>query len=609
MNVLNIEHVSKIFGDKKIFDDISYGIHDGDKIGIIGINGTGKSTLLKIIAGEEETDEGQVISQNGLRITYLPQMPDFPKGAIVQDYVADGKWQKDWSTESEARNILNKLGITEHDVPVEQLSGGQKKRVALARTLVNPSDVLILDEPTNHLDNEMVTWLEDYLNRFKGVVIMVTHDRYFLDKVTNKILEISHGKVYSYDANYSGFLELKAQREEMELASERKRQSILRMELEWAARGCRARSTKQRARLDRLEALKAGKTPVKDSSVEMDSIETRMGKKTVEFHHVSKAIEGRTLISDFDYIVLRNQRLGIIGPNGCGKSTLLKMVEGMVAPDSGEIQIGETIRIGYLAQNVPDMDGRQRVIDYIREVAEYVPTKEGRITASQMLERFLFDPAMQYTPVEKLSGGEKRRLYLLKVLMEAPNVLLLDEPGNDLDIPTMTILEDYLDSFSGIVITVSHDRYFLDNVVNRIMAFEGEGRLVQYEGGYTDYLEAKARKGQILETRADMPGSTQAENEPQEKKKSSADTWKQNRKQKLKFTYKEQKEFETIDETIAALEERLEQLDKEMAANATNAGKLRELSDEQQETQQKLDEKMDRWVYLNDLAEKIAEQE
>ena len=323
---------------------------------------------------------------------------------------------------------------------------------------------------------------------------------------------------------------------------------------------------------------------------------------------MSKSIEGCLLINDFDYIVLRDQRLGIIGPNGCGKSTLLKMVEGLVAPDSGEIQIGETIRIGYLAQNVPDMDGRQRVIDYIREVAEYVPTKEGRITASQMLERFLFDPAMQYTPVEKLSGGEKRRLYLLKVLMEAPNVLLLDEPGNDLDIPTMTILEDYLDSFSGIVITVSHDRYFLDNVVNRIMAFEGDGQLVQYEGGYTDYLEAKARKGQTLETRSDMAGSSQNETPEPEKKKSSADTWKQNRKQKLKFTYKEQKEFETIDDDIAALEERLEQIDKEMAVNATNAGKLRELSEEQQETQQKLDEKMDRWVYLNDLAEQIEAQ-
>ena len=608
MNILNIEHIHKIFGDKVIFDDISCGIDQGEKIGIIGVNGTGKTTLLRVIAGEEEPDEGQVITQNGIRISWLPQTPEFPQHMTILDYVAEGKWQKDWSTESEARRMLNTLGITDQNSNMDNLSGGEKKRVALARMLLNPADILILDEPTNHLDGEMVTWLEDFLRNFRGTVIMVTHDRYFLDRVANRILEISHGKLYSYAGDYSRFLELKAQREEMELASDRKCRSVLRMELEWAARGCRARSTKQRARLDRLEALKAGKTPVKDQNVEMDSVETRIGKKTVEFHHVSKAIEGRLLINDFDYIVLRDQRLGIIGPNGCGKSTLLKMIEGLVAPDSGEIQIGETIRIGYLAQNVPDMDGRQRVIDYIREVAEYVPTKEGRITASQMLERFLFDPAMQYTPVEKLSGGEKRRLYLLKVLMEAPNVLLLDEPGNDLDIPTMTILEDYLDSFSGIVITVSHDRYFLDNVVNRIMAFEGDGQLVQYEGGYTDYLEAKARKGQTLETRSDMAGSSQNETPEPEKKKSSADTWKQNRKQKLKFTYKEQKEFETIDDDIAALEDRLEQIDKEMAANATNAGKLRELSEEQQETQQKLDEKMDRWVYLNDLAEQIEAQ-
>lgn len=609
MNILNIEHIHKIFGDKVIFDDISCGIDQGEKIGIIGVNGTGKTTLLRVIAGEEEPDEGQVITQNGIRISWLPQTPEFPQHMTILDYVAEGKWQKDWSTESEARRMLNTLGITDQNINMDNLSGGEKKRVALARMLLNPADILILDEPTNHLDGEMVIWLEDFLRNFRGTVIMVTHDRYFLDRVANRILEISHGKLYSYAGDYSRFLELKAQREEMELASDRKRRSVLRMELEWAARGCRARSTKQRARLDRLEALKAGKTPLKEQNVEMDSIETRMGKKTIEFHHVSKTIEGRLLINDFDHIVLRDQRLGIIGPNGCGKSTLLKMADGLILPDSGEIQIGETIHIGYLAQNVPDMDGRQRVIDYIREVAEYVPTKEGRITASQMLERFLFDPAMQYTPVEKLSGGEKRRLYLLKVLMEAPNVLLLDEPGNDLDIPTMTILEDYLDSFSGIVITVSHDRYFLDNVVNRIMAFEGDGRLVQYEGGYTDYLEAKERKGQSLETRADMNGGTvQGETAEPEKKKSAADTWKQNRKQKLKFTYKEQKEFDTIDDDIAALEERLEQIDKEMAANATNAGKLRELSDEQQEIQQKLDEKMDRWVYLNDLAEQIENQ-
>ena len=599
MNILNIEHVSKVFGEKIIFDDVSYGIHQGDKIGIIGINGTGKTTILKIIAGLEEPDEGQVIMQNGLRITYLPQNPEFPPNATLLDYVADGKWQKDWATASEAANVLNKLGITNHEEKIEHLSGGQKKRVALARTLVNPADILILDEPTNHIDNEMASWLEDYLRKFKGALVMVTHDRYFLDRVTNKILEISHGKLYSYEANYSKFLELKAQREEMEMAGERKRQSVLRMELEWAKRGCRARSTKQRARLERLEALKNGTAPVTDQRVEMDSVETRMGKKTIELHHVSKSFGEKKVVDDFTYIILRNQRLGIIGPNGCGKSTLMKMIAGILKPDAGEIEWGDTIKIGYFAQEVPDMDRNLRVIDYIREVAEYIPTKDGKISASMMLERFLFDSAMQYTPVEKLSGGEKRRLYLLKVLMEAPNVLILDEPSNDIDIPTLTILEDYLDSFSGIVVAVSHDRYFLDNMADRIFAFEGEGHLVQYEGGYTDYLEARERK------LADMP---EEEGSLIKKDKSSKNDWKQNRKEKLKFTFKEQREFETIDEDIEKLEERIASLEEEMMKNATNSGKLREIVEEKEEAEKALEEKMDRWVYLNDLAERIEAQ-
>lgn len=599
MNILNIEHVSKIFGEKVIFDDVSYGIHQGDKIGIIGINGTGKTTILKIIAGLEEPDEGQIIMQNGLRITYLPQNPEFPPNATILDYVADGKWQRDWATASEAANILNKLGITDHEEKIEHLSGGQKKRVALARTLVNPADVLILDEPTNHIDNEMASWLEDYLQKFKGALIMVTHDRYFLDRVTNKILEISHGKLYSYEANYSKFLELKAQREEMELAGERKRQSVLRMELEWAKRGCRARSTKQRARLERLEALKNGAAPVTDQRVEMDSVETRMGKKTIELHHVSKSFGEKKVVDDFTYIILRNQRLGIIGPNGCGKSTLMKMIAGVLKPDTGEIEWGDTIKIGYFAQEVPDMDRSLRVIDYIREVAEYIPTKDGKISASMMLERFLFDSAMQYTPVEKLSGGEKRRLYLLKVLMEAPNVLLLDEPSNDIDIPTLTILEDYLDSFSGIVVAVSHDRYFLDNMADRIFAFEGEGHLVQYEGGYTDYLEAYERK---------QSASSPAEVSVETEKKSSRNDWKQNRKEKLKFSYKEEREFETIDEDIEKLEEKIASLEADMMKNATNSGKLREIVEEKEKAEKALEEKMDRWVYLNDLAERIEAQ-
>lgn len=599
MNILNIEHVSKVFGEKIIFDDVSYGIHQGDKIGIIGINGTGKTTILKIIAGLEEPDEGQVIMQNGLRITYLPQNPEFSPNATILDYVADGKWQKDWATASEAANVLNKLGITNHEEKIEHLSGGQKKRVALARTLVNPADVLILDEPTNHIDNEMASWLEDYLRKFKGALVMVTHDRYFLDRVTNKILEISHGKLYSYEANYSKFLELKAQREEMEMAGERKRQSVLRMELEWAKRGCRARSTKQRARLERLEALKNGTAPVTDQRVEMDSVETRMGKKTIELHHVSKSFGEKKVVDDFTYIILRNQRLGIIGPNGCGKSTLMKMIAGILKPDAGEIEWGDTIKIGYFAQEVPDMDRNLRVIDYIREVAEYIPTKDGKISASMMLERFLFDSAMQYTPVEKLSGGEKRRLYLLKVLMEAPNVLILDEPSNDIDIPTLTILEDYLDSFSGIVVAVSHDRYFLDNMADRIFAFEGEGHLVQYEGGYTDYLEARERK---------MADMSEEESSLIKKDKSSKNDWKQNRKEKLKFSYKEEREFETIDEDIEKLEEKIASLEADMMKNATNSGKLREIVEEKEKAEKALEEKMDRWVYLNDLAERIEAQ-
>lgn len=601
MNILNIEHISKNFGEKLIFDDVSYGIHEGDKIGIVGINGTGKTTFLKMIAGLEEPDNGQIIHQNGLRITYLPQNPEFPEGANVLDYVADGKWEQDWNTESEAKTVLTRLGITEYMAKIETLSGGQKKRVALARTLVNPADVLVLDEPTNHIDNEMAMWLEEYLNRFKGVLIMVTHDRYFLDRVTNKILEIDHGKVYDYAENYSGFLELKAQREEMELASERKRQSVLRMELEWAKRGCRARSTKQRARLERLEALKNGKAPTQEKQVELDSIGIRMGKKTIELHHISKSYGEKKLIDDFDYIVLKNQRLGIIGPNGCGKSTLMKIITGKIEPDHGDVEIGDTIQIGYFAQEAEVMDPKQRVIDYMKDTAEYVPTKDGRITVSQMLERFLFDPVMQYTPIGKLSGGEKRRLYLLKVLMEAPNVLILDEPTNDLDIPTLTILEDYLDSFSGIVITVSHDRYFLDNVVDRIFAFEGDGILKQYEGGYTDYLEAVSRQHPDQESAGAKPGADTKNGE-----KASAKDWKQNQPAKVKFSYKEQREFESIDGEIAELEEMIGSLEREILANATNSVKLSELMTQKEQAETKLEEKMDRWVYLNDLAEQMG---
>ena len=609
MNIINIEHISKIFGGKVIFDDVSCGISEGEKIGVIGINGTGKTTLLRVLAGLEQPDEGQVITQNGIRIAYLQQNPAFPEEKTVLSYVTDGMWDMDWTLQSEAKSMLNQLGILDHEQPLAELSGGQRRKAALVRTLVQDFDVLLLDEPTNHLDNEMLTWLEDYLNRYKGTVIMVTHDRYFLDRVSNRILELDHGKIYSYEANYSKFLELKVQREEMALATERKRQSVLRMELEWAKRGCRARSTKQRARLERLEALKAGKAPVSDATLEIEATAARMGRKTVELHHISKRYGEKVLIDDFDYIVLKNQRLGIIGPNGCGKSTLIKIIAGLIEPDSGSVEIGETIQLGYFAQEVPDMNTEQRVIDYIKDVAEYLPTKDGKISASQMLERFLFTPEMQYAPVSKLSGGEKKRLYLLKVIFTGANVYLFDELSNDIDIQTLTILEDFLNSFPGIVITVSHDRYFLDNVVDRIFEFDGNGHLQQYEGGYTDYLETKQKRtSQETSESGNALFGKSGKGKSEEGSSKSTRDWKQNRKTKLKFSYKEQKEFETIDDDIAQLEDGIAALEAEILANATNPGKLNELMKEKEKAEHALEEKMNRWVYLNDLAEKIESQ-
>ena len=595
MNILNIEHISKIYGEKVIFDDVSLGIHSGDKIGVIGVNGTGKTTLLKIIAKINEPDKGQIICGNGIRVSYLPQNPEFPKKQSILEYVMDGKEHQDWKTESEAKTILTKLGIYDFDEGCDHLSGGQKKRVALARTLVDPTEVLILDEPTNHLDNDMVLWLEEFLNSFRGVLIMVTHDRYFLDRVTNKIVEIDKGKLYEYDTNYSGFVELKVQREEMELATERKRQSLLRVEMEWMKQGIKARGTRQRARTERFEELKNAKGPSMQQNVEMDSISSRLGKTTIELEHISKGFGDKHLINDFSYIFLRDDRIGFIGPNGCGKSTLMKMIMGILKPDEGNITIGDTVKIGYFAQENEDMTGDIRVIDYIKNVAEYIQTTKGQVSASQMLDCFLFPPELQYTPLDKLSGGEQRRLYLLKVLMEAPNVLILDEPTNDLDIQTLTILEDYLDTFAGIVITVSHDRYFLDRIVNRIFAFEEGGHLKQYEGGYTDYLEKV------------KPAAKPEKSKPAKKENNGKKFQKEHQK-KLKFTYKEQKEFETIDDDIAKLEEKLEQLDEEIMENATNSGKLAELTEQKESAQAELDEKMDRWVYLNDLAEQIANQ-
>lgn len=589
MNILTVQQATKGYGDRILFKDITLGLNEGDKVGIIGINGTGKSTLLKIIAGVEEPDEGKVVMAKNTTISYLSQNPVFPKGETILNYVMDGSFEK----EGEAKSILMKLGLPDYENKTDYLSGGQKKRVALARILVNSTDILVLDEPTNHIDNEMAKWLEDYLNRFTGILVMVTHDRYFLDRVTNKIVEIDDQMLYTYETNYSGFLELKEQRESMEIASERKRRSILRTELEWAKRGVRGRGTKQQARLDRLEDLKNQSAPQEEAKVTMSSVAARMGKKTIELKNISKSYDGKPYINDFSYLVLKNERIGIIGPNGCGKTTLLQILNGRIEPDQGEVEIGETIKIGYFTQESEGMNSNERVIDYVRETAEYIAVPEGRISASKMLERFLFTPDMQYAPIGKLSGGEQRRLYLLKILMEAPNVLILDEPTNDLDIATLTILEDYLDKFEGIVITVSHDRYFLDRIVDRIFAFEGNGRIRQYEGGYSDYLA----KREPME-------STNNKNTVEKKKKN----YQKPREKKLKFTYMEQREFETIDDEIEALESHLEELEEKAQRSATDFVKLNELMEEKQKTEEALEQKMERWEYLNDLAEKIESQ-
>lgn len=500
MNILNIENLTKAYGDKVLFDDVSLGINEGDKIGIIGVNGSGKSTFLRIIAGLEEADSGRVIRNRQADIAYLAQNTEFGEEDTVLSYVMEGKVSSNpnWNLEAEAKTILKKLFVQDVEAKIAPLSGGEKKRIALARTLLAPAKVLILDEPTNHLDSRMVMWLEEYLKKYKGILIMVTHDRYFLDRVTNKIVEIDRGKLYTYEANYSGFLELRQQRIDSEAASCRKVQSILRTEIEWVRRGAQARSTKQKARLERFHEMQSVKAPEEDRQVEMDSLASRLGKKTIEIDNISKTYGSRVLIKDFTYYTIRNERIGIVGQNGCGKTTLLKIILGQELPDSGEITIGETIKIGYFSQMVEDMDPEERVIDYVKNVAEYIKTSKGTASASQMCERFLFTPEIQYNPIGKLSGGERRRLYLLKVLMTAPNVLILDEPTNDLDIATLTVLEDYLDNFEGIVIAVSHDRYFLDRIVDRILAFEGEGVITQYEGDYTAYMEKAIEKGVFL---------------------------------------------------------------------------------------------------------------
>lgn len=604
MNLVTAEHLTKSYTERLLFNDTAFSINEGEKVGLIGINGTGKSTLLKIVAGLEEPDAGTVVRGRNLYIRYLAQNPAFPPDLTVLDCVIQENkaHEQIWDLEGEAKTILNRLGITEYDAVISTLSGGQKKRVALASVLLSTADLLVLDEPTNHLDSTMADWLEEYLKNFRGALLMITHDRYFLDSVANRIVELDQGKLYSYQANYAGFLELKAERMAMEQAAERKRQSILRVELEWIKRGARARSTKQKGRIQRFEAMSAMEGPKEDGSVEMSSISSRLGRTTMEISHVSKSYGEKVLIRDFSYIFLKNDRIGFIGPNGSGKTTLMKLLAGWIRPDSGEIIVGQTVKIGYFSQENEDMDESLRVIDYIKNVAEYVKTPEGSVSASQMLERFLFPSHMQYTVIGKLSGGERRRLYLLHILMSAPNVLILDEPTNDLDIRTLTILEDYLDRFQGIVITVSHDRYFLDRVVRRIFAFEGGGKIRQYEGGYTDYQAACAERTEA-ET---VPAAVQTTEPAISGKKN----WKdgQAREKKLKFSYKEQKEWETIEDEIASLEEAVSGLEEEILAAARDFSRLNTLMKEKEEKERALEEKMERWMYLNDLAEQIEAQ-
>lgn len=606
MNILNAEKISKTYGEKVLFDKVVLGVNKGDKIGVIGVNGTGKSTFLKIIAGIEEPDVGEIVSGRGVTVSYLAQAPQFNPGDTIVGYVIK---DKNNASEAEAKTILTKLGITDFDAAINTLSGGQRKRIALARTLVSPAEVLILDEPTNHLDSDMVIWLEEYIKKFKGELIMVTHDRYFLDNVTNRIVELDSGKLYGYDTNYSGFLELKTQREDMERATEAKRANILRRELEWIRRGCQARSTKQQARIDRYEDMKEASRQARASfenkALEMNSVSTRLGKKTIELSNICKSFGEKKVIDDFTYIFLRDDRIGIIGKNGCGKSTLMKIITGNLKPDSGSVEIGDTVRIGYFMQENEPLDEKMTVLEFVRSIGEYVTTATGKATASQMCEKFLFGPKSQWTPISKLSGGEKRRLYLLSVLMSAPNVLILDEPTNDLDIETLEILEDYLDGFAGIVIVVSHDRYFLDRTVDRIFSFEGGGRLKQYEGGFSDYYEKKQAENGIA-----SGGAMQSVKEAVSGDTTSAKPKKyyKERENKLKFTYAEQKEYDTIDDDIASLESKIEELDGEIAGAATQYSRLNELMQEKADVEAQLEHKMDRWVYLNDLAEKIEAQ-
>lgn len=621
MNILTTDNITKAYGERRLLDGASFFLQEGEKVGIIGINGTGKSTLLKILAGMEEPDEGKVIRAQGMVVRFLPQHPSFrSEDTLIEALLRENGKTKEEATDliTDAKNMMTRLGITDFNETCGHLSGGQKKRLALISVLLTPSDLLILDEPTNHLDGDMAEWLEEVLKKRKNAVIMVTHDRYFLDSVAGRIIEIDRGKIYSHETNYSGYLEEKISREEMAEAAERKRQSLLRTELAWVQRGARARSTKQKARLERYEELKNRKTESVSANVELSSVSNRMGRTTIELNHISKSYPGKELIRDFSYIFLKNDRVGFVGRNGCGKTTLMKMITGAVQPDAGDIEIGQTIKIGYYAQEC-DMPDDKRVIDYIRDVAEIIDTTEGKVTAARMLEKFLFSGEDQYGLVGKLSGGEKRRLNLCRVLMEAPNVLILDEPTNDLDIATLTILESYLDTFQGIVIAVSHDRYFLDRTMKRIFAFEGDGIIRQYEGNYSDYLLRKSVEAEMLkETDGSGRNAGRAEKDADKEAASAKNggaegatdkksTWDPG-KRKLKFSYKEQKEYETIEQDIADMEQQIADLEASIPNYASDFVKLQEINQKTEELKAALEEKMDRWMYLEELASKIAEQ-
>ena len=591
MILLTAQNISKTYMERKVLDDVSFFLNEGDKVGIIGINGTGKSTLLKILAGAEESDSGDIIRTNGIRISYLPQIPEFgDSGSVLEQVLLHLPKDLRQAKEYEARSILEKLGISDQQRDISTLSGGEKRRAGIAAALIQPSDVLLLDEPTNHIDNETAQLLEDLLMKYRGAIVMVTHDRYFLNKICRKIVEIDRGKLYVCDGSYSDYLMQKAQREADAEAAERKNRTRYRRELEWISRGARARGTKSKDRIERFEALKNRELPVTAEKVQLQSVSSRLGRKTIEIENISKSVDGKPLITDFSYIVSRDARIGIVGRNGEGKSTFLKMLHGDIAPDSGNIIVGDTVNIGYFSQECESMDPSLRVIEYIRETADIVRTPDGTVTASQMLERFLFNSELQWNRIEKLSGGERKRLYLLKILMTAPNILLLDEPTNDLDITTLTILEDYLESFSGAVIAVSHDRYFLDKTASEIFEFRN-GCCTRFNGNYSDYAE------KVKEMYADESPKPKKENVRKERVFTG--------KKKLRFSFKEQREFDTIDEDIASLEEQIAAAEKEIAANSSDYVKLQELSDKKTELEAQLNEKMDRWVYLNDLAERI----